>query len=220
MYSVHANAVEALKFFFSSCGAVVRVVYYPGSGTDTTPSNRFPGARIIYLDISPEEVASLVVLGHEAYVGDAQTYSLSAPADVVYIWNSPTPGNLECCLCSSGFVVCNDWWKTASNLYQDSRFVHVARIDIAPRSDIATLYTDQYDLKRYWETVETDNELRAGGSFDYFRKVVERQTETTPASVVDAYKELLLTKPQGVLIELPKKQGNRSTSLFFFRWRF
>lgn len=185
-----ANELTAVRTFLESRSAVIHTILYPGCGEDTSPSDMYPAARVIYVDIDPNPVKKLRARGFEVYEADGKSFRTETPVDLLFMRNpSVRPDGPLHSLSATGYVVCNDYHQTATRLKDIGLFELLARTN--NRGEIITT-----ELDLYWQPVETDEELHQA-AFSFARAippiatdVVARALGHKPKSVTAAYADL------------------------------
>lgn len=130
-YSLYQDEmlVRSLRLFAETLNPNINLVYYPCSGPDISPSEAFPESRVIYVDTDPKAVKALKTKGYEVYQQSALKYELKPKADLVLL-NNPAikPFHPAKQLTESGYLVCNDYHKTASRVASNEGFSLVGYI--------------------------------------------------------------------------------------------
>lgn len=133
------------------------VVYHPCSGNYKTPSVVFPNARVIYVEKDARAVAAFRKEGYEAHETSATEFTPDVPVDLLILLNpailSEHPAST---VRSGGYVFCNDYHGTASELNRNEAFEFVGVV--IPTEDGYKF--DKANLEDYWQEVGTDEEFR------------------------------------------------------------
>lgn len=115
--------VQGYKLFQEKFNPKSDVVYYPCSGSDSSPSLGFPSSRVIYVDMfSDEEVKRQREAGFECHGASALEFN---PGDVdILIMQNPTisPDVPSSYVVKDGFILCNNYHSTATLLHQNPQY--------------------------------------------------------------------------------------------------
>ena len=198
---------EALK-------PVAEVIYYPCCATDVTLSTAFPDSRVIYLDRDEDCVTLLQHHGFESVVGDARTFVPDQAPDIVMIMNPTIAMTHAASLVKiGGYVLCNNYHGTASQLRTESMFQHVG--SVRGRND--TMVFDTEELENYWKQVETEEEFRSNALFEFLQMFLAKYGDES-SGALEGYKQLLerskTMKPSVFIPSLPSK---KYTTFYVFR---
>lgn len=98
--------VASLRTFAAMYCPSLETVYYPGCGTDSSPSVAFPESRVLYADMHVENVLSLRERGFNAMLLNAEEFVPTVSVDVLLIVNSDfDPRAAAACLRSGGYFL-------------------------------------------------------------------------------------------------------------------
>lgn len=173
------DLVAKYRLFQQATGAKVDIVYHPCSAIDNSPSVAFPNSRVIYVELDNDSVEALKKAGLEAYNASALEYD-PGDVDVLILLNPAiSPDVPSQYVVPGGFIIGNDYHKTASKLRKKPEWE--LKGVIVPISE-GELKFDREDLEDYWQKVETDDEWKAARfswgaeSYEEAEKVVEEKT--------------------------------------------
>ena len=193
------------------------LVYYPCCGPDISPSRVF-GSNVLYLDYSKKNVDALQASGFKAVEADANEYN-PGPVDVLLIFNPQVkPFSLLRSVKEDGYVVCNDYHSTATDISKVKDFEFVGALTDDDK-------IDHQNLEAYWQQVETDEELDAANptAARHIRDDVKKVTGQAE-HILESYRKILAESPDGrmmpdggfvALWAIPKKK--QGTSYIFKR---
>lgn len=215
---VHADLVESYQLFQKSLGVHPKVVYYPCSAYDASPTAAFPDSRVVFAEKDKASIGALQAKGNEVHETDANTFELDQPADVVILLNPALEpeGPLKN-LREQGYVLCNDYHKTATKLKENKDYELVAMIR---KHEGKEQIFDTVDFDLYWQTVDSDEELQriSPSMYDMAKRDVQLYLNTDK-DIVANYRALYskfygkdlgvaFDHAQGrVFLSLPSKKG-------------
>lgn len=184
--------VQYLSVFRDTFHPKADVIYYPACATDSSVSKAFPQSRVIYVDIDKDAVAALQKAGFEAYNVSALTFKPDAPADVLLLLNPSIRAEKPLETVQDGYVLCNDYHGTATEVkaHSDYELVGISRVQHRQ------VVMDRERLGDYWEEVSTEEEFKNArpgfGGVDYrtASRVVERLTGKTE-NILEEYKRII-----------------------------
>ncbi len=184
---VHKQSVEILRAFREAFQCNPEVVYYPGCSSDAAPSQAFPESRVIYVDLTESDIRSLKAKGYEAYCANAHEFVPDASPDVLILLNTGVnPEIASRSLEVGGYVLCNNYYDTADKMHELSLFHFLGVIHSV--GDLT--WFDAESLDKFWQEVETEEELAARDQSGFFARVVQKQTGKTE-NVLAEYRKLL-----------------------------
>lgn len=104
------SRIQAFNLFSHVFQPTLNVIYYPGSSTDTRPSNTesFRKSRIIYLDNKQEAIQTLKGEHYEAHLGNAENFN-PGEVNLLLLLNFYAEEPLKY-VAKNGYVICNNHW--------------------------------------------------------------------------------------------------------------
>ena len=165
--------VACYQAFQEALHPKVDTVYYPGCDLDTSPSAAFPDSRVIYVDVNEYSVDHLQRAGLEAHKASVDEFDPGS-VDVLILLNFSIDPVLSARLVKEkGYVLCNDYNGTASQIFKDEKFSLKA---IITNKTGEKPHFDSDDPEQYWQTVATEEELRKSPAYESIAKRVEQIT--------------------------------------------
>lgn len=153
--------VASYQTFQRELNPQTNLVYYPASGADISASKGFPNSRVIYVDIEPKTVAALKKAGYEAYEQSALEYRPENPVDILILQNPSIPPDVPSqYVAEGGYVLCNDYHATATDLRGNQDFELVGIIKKQGDQGDSNYVLDRENPDDYWKSVELDEELK------------------------------------------------------------
>ena len=210
--TISSRSVAMYKLFTEALGSDTKVVYYPSCDVDVSPTEGFPNSQIFFVDLNPEAVEVLKKKGFSAECADVNNFSLPESADVVILLNPVVPPdgpikNLK----PGGYVLCNDWHKTATKMRDKKDFKLIGIIN-TPNDVKGTESTFDGDRpERYWQKVETDEEFKLVDPdyYEYAKQKVEKKFGLG-SNVVENIRVALG-------LGVPSKNGHHLDDFFVFK---
>lgn len=124
------DLVRQLQLIQQTLKADPKTIYYPCSGADISPSDAFPHARVIYVDIDPRAIEALKKNKYEAHGVSAEEFQLEDKADLVLLVNPDVRHAIPSQqVARNGLLVCNDYQNTASEVLHDDNFMPLGYIE-------------------------------------------------------------------------------------------
>jgi len=152
----HKDLVEKYRLFGESVGFKTGVIYYPCGANDISPSEAFPGSKVIYVDVDDRAMQVLRDGGHAAQTADALTFNPGS-VDVLILLNPQISADVPVSFVrEGGFVLCNDYHGTATQLHESGQQA-IGILRVVGQQ----LVFDREQPERYWEEIETDEEFKA-----------------------------------------------------------
>lgn len=186
-----------LKTFKVKLNPKCDVIYYPGSATDVSPSEIFPQARVMYVDIDEQSVSDLKQDGKEAHRSSAFDFVPNTQVDLLVLFGAGTfrmqPAKY---VAVGGYVVCNNYYSEASEISKCDDFELVGIVAHNPSKSVEEPYildTDKNRFSDYGKPVETDEEFRQvsnGYHFEIAARIVRELTGKT-TNIIQEYSKLL-----------------------------
>ncbi len=184
------DLVKKYSLFKERENPICQKIYHPCGENDISPSLAFPESEVIYVEMNEAAVEALKERECEAHLASALEFN---PGEVdILIMLNPTisPEIPSSFVRKEGFVLCNDYHRTASALKKDDSYKLKAII----RNKNKELIYDTEEPDGYWKEVETEEEFQSApfswGAIDYKRA----------ADVV----EMVTGKRENVLVEYRK----------------
>lgn len=175
------------------------VVYHPCGENDVSPSSAFPESRVIYVDQNEKAMAALQQAGFTAHTASALEFN-PGPVDILIMLNPCIDPDFPAShVVPAGFVLCNDYHKSASSLRENPDYELTGVI----RMTAEGLIFDTEKLEDFWKDVETDQEFQnapfSWGALTYGEATeLVREGEKigiiaadTRKSILDAHKEII-----------------------------
>ncbi len=197
------------KTFINILKPKMDVVYYPCSNNDITPSTSFPNNHIIYVDIDKNVVDSLKSSGYDAIQASATEYN-PGPVDILIMLNPVISPQVPIShIAENGYVICNDYHHTATELRENPEFQMKSVIKNTRSGDIEF---DMENFDDYWKEVDTEEDFKKS-SLDYTKasysiaaSIVKAVTGTRE-NVYEEYKKII------ELAKIQKKDRNDKRKL-------
>jgi hypothetical protein len=190
---ISESLVRSLTTFKDGFHPNAEGIYYPSSGIDASIAKAFPESRIVFLDIEESVVESLKKAGYEAVQASSQEFVPDKPVDVLLLLNPATnPEKPVATVAEGGYVLCNDYHGTASQLRDDQALKLVAMI----REGKGGEKLIDMEPEDYWREIETDEEFKnapfSWGAVDYENAKLALEKLGRPTdNVLAEYKKLL-----------------------------
>ncbi len=187
---VDEDLVTTYKVFQDTLHPKTDLVYYPACNVDISPSKGFPNSRVIYVDINNEAVAALKKAGLEAYNQSALEYKPDNPVDVLILQNPSISHDVPSQhVAQGGYVLCNDYHRTATDLRGDKDFELVG---IIKKQGDRDYILDQDNPDDYWKQVDSDEELQRIDPYSY-KQIAEYAQKIwgIDQNIVQGHKKLL-----------------------------
>lgn len=109
--------VNAFKLFTEKFGNP-HAVLYPSCDTDTSPAKAF--TNVTFVDVEEKPIAALQKEGFSAIATDIRTLQKGQEFDLLILLNPGTPPEWATqYLMTGGYVIANDYHKTASDLFKN-----------------------------------------------------------------------------------------------------
>lgn len=125
---VYQDWVNRYKLFRRATGAKCDVVYHPCCETDVSASRAFPESKILYVDIEKKAIEALQKAGCDARHVSALEFD-PGEVDVLIMMNPMIYPEIPAqYVASGGYVLCNDYHKTARKMKENSDFQFVGII--------------------------------------------------------------------------------------------
>ncbi len=190
---INEELVESFNTFKEYFHPKSDVVYYPSCGIDVSIAHAFPESKIIFVDTDDDVIRSLKKAGYEARQVSSQEFIPETPVDILLLLNPATSPNkpIEVVI-ENGYVLCNDYHATASELRSHEELKLVAMVR---KNDEGKLFIDT-EPEGYWEEIDTDEEFQnapfSWGAADYDEaKIILEQLGLPTNNVVVEYKKLI-----------------------------
>lgn len=185
--------VVQLSLFKEKLNPKAEIIYYPCCASDISPSKAFPESKVIYADIDDKSIEALRKKGCEANNASALEFD-PGEVDILIIMNPViSPEVPASYVKEGGFVLSNDYHRSASYLNQQEEYELKARIGKKSEKEFEF---DTEDLEDYWKEVENDEEFKnALFNFDSINYkgaalIVEKITGKTQ-DVLSEYKKIV-----------------------------
>lgn len=196
--TVNEQLVEAYNVFQKELPGNYETVYYPCSAKDVSPSRSFSSSKVLYIDLDQKAVETLKKEGFEAYYEDAVEHcnkeENKESADVIIIMNPRISGlDLINCLKKGGYVLCNDYHRTATEFKESLDF---ELLGIIRKSDNKIIF-DKENPTDYWETIDNEKDFKKApfgfGQMNYngAKDIIKRIKGEEPKEVLSEYKKIL-----------------------------
>ncbi len=213
--------IQGIERFMEHFKPHADVVFYPGSSTHIGPSSApsLSQSKVIYLDSDYSAVKALQSAGHESYLGDAEEFD-PGDVDLLIILNFSAEKPLQH-VKPGGYVICNNWWGTAKDLFKRPDFEIVGAV-YGNEGKEEQLATD--NARDFMTPVETDEEWKDKypQSYEYTREDVS-SLAPIETNLIDTIKKLQATgeqiaqergyDPYALLPSIPYK-GNASLIIY------
>lgn len=181
--------VMAFKFISNELQIKPNTVYYPGCAVDVSPVEGFSESKVIFADKDEKSIEALKKAGHDAVCADATNYVLENKIDLLVLINpGVAPDGPAANLKDRGYIVCNDYFGTATDLKNNSEFTLVGVADINQKEQGVSFEKERAGL--YWETINTDEEFLKKNPvlFEMCKKLVDRYASKTEDIVIEYQK--------------------------------
>ncbi len=130
------------------------VIYHPCGSADISPSEAFPGSRVIYADMDADAMEAVLEKGYEAHVVDVTSFN-PGEVDVLILLNPQiAPDAPASFIKPGGYIVCNDYHQTARRLHEKG----YKSIGIVLNTKDGITY--DRETEGCWQEVDTDEELK------------------------------------------------------------
>lgn len=187
-YSFEPNASEKLAEDYRLLAAQMeeqpKEILYPCCETDVTPSAVFPQARVQYVDMNRQAMEALIARGFDAHYGrvltgreEGQSSSDSSEAplfepkkqvDLLILLNPQiSPFAIVQYVRQRGYVLCNNYHRTADEMYTCQAFTPVAVLNTGQEKKLDTASLDEY-----FQLMMTDEEYKQAAPEKY--RVIQR----------------------------------------------
>ncbi len=148
------DLVEQYRAFSAFLGYQSRRIYHPCSADDISPTTAFPDSHVTYADKDEKSIAAIQKLGLDATVADATEFD-PGEVDLVILLNPGISPDVPVShLVEGGYVLCNDWHQTATDLHNNHGYEFVGGIT---RNESGYV-VDTLNPEDYWQEVQTDEE--------------------------------------------------------------
>ena len=168
-------------------------VYHPCGSNDVSPSFAFPESHVIYVDLDEKSMEALKKAGYDAHATSVLEYNPGNVDLLIMINPEISPKIPSTFVVPGGFVLSNDYHRTATELKKNDQFELLAMI----REEKGKLIYDTENLEDYWREVETEEEFKncAGSgwtcaSYDLAFMTVKNATGKTE-NILEEYKRLI-----------------------------
>ncbi|MEK7680697.1 MAG: hypothetical protein AAB348_01450 [Patescibacteria group bacterium] len=152
----HPDLVARYSLFKEKLEPKNETVYHPCGAYDVSPSIAFPKSRVIYVDLDKKSIEALKKAGYEAYAKSALKFN-PGNIDILILLNPQIPPDIPAShVTPGGYVLSNDYHRTASTLKINPNFKLQAVIGNSKNGPIF----DTKKLEDYWAEVETDDEFK------------------------------------------------------------
>ncbi len=191
----YPELVAKYQLFKNSAGFESGTVYHPCGATDVSPSEAFPGSRIIYADIDDKAMEALRSSGYDAHTIDVQQFNPGV-VDVLVLLNPQIRPDIPASFVKEGgYVVSNNYHATADRL-KKLGYIPVGVI-VGRDKD---LNYDTNELDKYWQEVDSDNEFKEVN--EYLFADAARTVETVTGkreNIPQEYKKIIEGVREGTL---------------------
>ncbi len=168
----YLDLVVKYRAFKEAVGFDTGVVYHPCGYADVSPSEAFPGSRIIYADREDGAMEVMRKKGFEAHTVDVLSFD-PGPVDVLILLNPQIRSEVPAShVKPGGYALSNNYHGNASQLKESADFEFVALIHMKGDS----LVYDTEQLEDVWNTVATKEAFEAvtqEGAYARLTKIVE-----------------------------------------------
>ena len=187
---------SSLKVFKVKLNSKCDVIYYPGSATDTSPSEIFPQARVMYVDTDEKSVSALKQDGKEAHHFSALDFVPNTQVDLLVLFNAGTfrmqPAKY---VAVGGYVVCNNYFREKEEVSKCDDFKLVGIVANNLNKSVEEPYildTNESGFNEYGKKVTTDEEFRRVDEyfFEMATYLVKKLTGKT-TNITQEYAKLL-----------------------------
>lgn len=188
------RVVKLLTFFGENVSPDMKIVYYPCSNVDISPSVAFPNSKVIYSDIEEVSVNTLVMEGYDARLEDATNYIPEEEIDLIFILN-PTidPSHPISIATDDGYVIANNYHMSADKINNLGGFELVGVL--AGGGESEDVKYDTEDVEECFEEVDTEDDFKKApfgwGVADYLTtESIVRRVLGKEIAVIEGYKKL------------------------------
>lgn len=191
---ISGELVQQLNVFKESLHPKADLIYYPCCGTDASLTKVFPGSRIVFVDMDHDTVETLKKAGLEVYEESAAEFKLDMASDIVCIQNPQIPADqLVKNLKQKGYVVCNNYHGTATELRQQSSY---KLLGVVRKNNEGHEIFDTEHPEDYWNPIETEDEFQnAGFSWGAVHyntaKSIVKQLKGKEENILEEYKKII-----------------------------
>ena len=197
------DIARILKTFKVKLNPKCDVIYYPGSATDTSPSEIFPQARVMYVDTDEKSVSALKQDGKEAYRSSAFDFVPNTQIDLLVLFGAGTfrrqPAKY---VAVGGYVICNNYfYEEVDGKYDNFElagddFELVGIVADNPNKSIEEPYifdTNKSGFAGYEKPVENDEEFKQVSNDYWFNMATRLVKELTgkTTNITEEYAKLL-----------------------------
>ena len=203
----YPDLVAKYSLFGEKLSPKADVVYHPCGANDVSPSAAFPHSRVIYVEISKKSVEALKRGGFEAHEVSALEFDPGAVDILVLLNPQISPKTPSSHVVRGGYVLCNDYHGTATELNRGGEFEFRA---IIRKSKNKELIFDTANLEDCWKEVETEEEFRSA-PFS-FGKLNYEDAATMVEAVAGTSKNILAEYKK--IIRMAKEQVGRALANF------
>jgi hypothetical protein len=151
-----AGLVAKYSLFKEKVHPKTDVVYHPSSANDISPSVAFPDSRVVYVDIDDESMEAARKKGLEAHTASALEFNPGAVDVLIMLNPAISPDIPSSHVVQGGYILCNDYHGTASDLRKNDEYALVAMIRPGP----SKLLFDTENLDDYWKEIDTEEEFK------------------------------------------------------------
>lgn len=185
------DLIARYRLFQYTTGVNPATVYHPCSAEDDSPSIAFPKSRIIYVETDTAAVTALKKAGHEAHLASAEEFN-PGKVDVLILLNPViSPDYPVQFVAQGGYVLCNDYHDTASDLRKKPNWKFKG---IILRNKDGQLKFDTENLGQCWEVIKSEEEWKKA---PFTWRALDYETAAN-------YVEIVTGKRKNVLAEYTK----------------
>ena len=179
------------------------IIYYPCPGEDISPSVAFPNSKIIYVDTLKNITERMKEKGLNAYNDSALKFNPGNVDILIMINPMISPDIPSSHLANEGYILCNNYHGTASNLKENKDYNLKAIILSSKNKEVVF---DDGNLGDCWKEIDTEEEFKNSpidfGTANYFMALrTVKEVTGKEENVLEEYKKI---------IEMAKKQKNNS----------
>lgn len=150
------DLVAQYKVFSTFLGFQPRRIYHPCSANDISPTIGFPDSKVVYADKDEKSIGAIQKLGLDATVADATQFD-PGEVDLVILLNPGISPDVPVShLVNNGYVLCNDWHSTATDIHNNSGYEFVGGIS----RNADGYFVDTSNPEQYWQQVENEEEWK------------------------------------------------------------
>lgn len=144
-----------------------RSIYVPHSQNDFSVGKAFPKAKVIFVENDVQHVKALLwAWARYVYKKNPKTYLLPEPVDIWIVLDREFSEVYLKNVKHWGYLICNNYHHFASDLKQKKGFELVGII-----TDEGI---DDSELEDYFQTAQTDADLRRAGVYNLYKKSIEK----------------------------------------------